>query len=210
MKPLRYLSYATIFVGSFAFAQTAPQTAPKPFSPPPATKPAAAAKPAATQKTTAPSQPVSNEPETTTASFGDWTLRCSFVENAGQRLRLCEVIQSLTLQGQSSPFAQIAIGRVGPKEPTKLTIVLPNNITLPSLVRFSIDEKDTSPMDLSWRRCLPGGCYADADLKDDMLGRWKLQSEKGQLQFDDAAGRKVTLPFSFRGLAQAVEALSKE
>jgi len=210
MKLLRSLGYATVFVGSLAFAQTSPQTNPKPFSAPPATKAATTAKPAATAKTAAQAQPVSNEPESTTANFGDWTLRCSFVENAGQRVRLCEVIQSLTLQGQTNPFLQIALGRVSPKEPTKLTVVLPNNISFPSVVRFSIDDKDTSPIDLAWRRCLPGGCYADADMKDEQIDRWKQQSEKGQLQFEDAAGRKVTLPFSFRGLTQSIDALNKE
>ena len=210
MKPLRYLSYATVFVGSFAFAQTGPQINPKPLSAPPVSKPVPTAKPLPTAKTTAQTQPVSNEPESTTASYGDWTLRCSFVENAGQRLRLCEVNQSLTLQGQASPIAQIAIGRISPKEPIKLTVVLPNNIIFPSVVRFSIDDKDSLPIDLSWRRCLPGGCYADADLKDEQISRWKQQSEKGQLQFDDAAGRKVSLPFSFRGFAQSIDALNKE
>jgi invasion protein IalB len=210
MKLLRCLGYATVFVGSLAFAQTNPQTNPKQFLAPPATKAATTAKPAATAKTAAQVQPVSNEPESTTANFGDWTLRCSFVENAGQRVRLCEVIQSLTLQGQTSPFLQIALGRVSPKEPTKLTVVLPNNISFPSVVRFSIDDKDTSPIDLAWRRCLPGGCYADADLKDEQINRWKQQSEKGQLQFEDAAGRKVALPFSFRGLTQSIDALSRE
>ena len=203
MKLLRSLGYATVFVGSLAFAQTSP----KPFSAPLATKPATTAKPTSAAKTAAQAPPVSNEPESTTANFGDWTLRCSFVENAGQRVRLCEVIQSLTLQGQTSPFLQIALGRVSPKEPTKLTVVVPNNISFPSVVRFSIDDKDTSPIDLAWRRCLPGGCYADADLKDEQIDRWKQQSEKGQLQFEDAAGRKVTLPFSFRGLSQSIDAL---
>jgi invasion protein IalB len=210
MKLLRCLGYATVFVGSLAFAQTSPQTNPKPFSTPPATKPATTAKPTSAAKTAAQAPPVSNEPESTTANFGDWTLRCSFVENAGQRVRLCEVIQSLTLQGQTNPFLQIALGRVSPKEPTKLTVVLPNNISFPSVVRFSIDDKDTSPIDLAWRRCLPGGCYADSDLKDEQIDRWKQQSEKGQLQFEDAAGRKVTLPFSFRGLTQSIDALNKQ
>ena len=77
-------------------------------------------------------------------------------------------------------------------------------------MRLSIDDKDASPIDLAWRRCLPSGCYADAGLKDEQIGRWKQQSEKGQLQFEDAAGHKVTLPFSFRGLAQSVDALDKE
>ncbi len=210
MKVLRLLCVAMALVGSLAFGQTTPPSSLKPSSPPSTTKPVTTAKPVAPAKAAAQAHPVSNEPESTAAIFGDWTLRCSYVENAGQRMKLCEVIQSLTLQGQTNPFLQIAMGRISPKEPTKLTVVVPNNISFPSTVRFSIDDKDPSPIDLAWRRCLPGGCYADAEFKDDQIGRWRQQSEKGQLQFDDGAGRKITLPFSFRGLAQSIDALNKE
>ena len=75
--------------------------------------------------------------------------------------------------------------------------------------RLAIDDKDTLPADLSWRRCLPGGCFADIEIKDDLLQRWRSQSAQGIIKFKDSAGRDVTLPFSFRGFAQALDALAK-
>ncbi|WP_271023478.1 hypothetical protein [Rhizobium sp. RCAM05973] len=58
--------------------------------------------------------PVSSEPNTTTASFGDWTLRCQRVGEAGKATRVCEVAQAMQVQGQTAPVAQIAIGRLSP------------------------------------------------------------------------------------------------
>ncbi|MGC1109538.1 MAG: invasion protein, partial [Methylovirgula sp.] len=37
------------------------------------------------------SQPVGSEPETTTATYGVWTLRCTHRQAGGASLRFCEV-----------------------------------------------------------------------------------------------------------------------
>ena len=166
----------------------------KPPAPAPASKPAAAA-------------PVSNEPTTTTASYGDWVLRCQKIEQAGLPPRVCEVAQSVQLQGQTAPIAQIAIG-APPKEGTRLTILLPNSVSFPSSVKVSTGEKDSFGIDLSWKRCLPGGCFAEAAPKDDILRNWRTQ-ESGHITFTDGTGRDVKLPFSLRGLAPALDALAK-
>jgi hypothetical protein len=42
------------------------------------------------------------------------------------------------------------------------------------------------------------------------MTRWRGQTDPGQLTFKDAAGRDQSLPLSFRGLAQALDALAKE
>lgn len=169
----------------------------------------ASPKPSATP--TASSVPVSvpSEPENTTASFGEWILRCTHAQSTTQRVKLCEVVQSILVQGQSNPIAQIALGRIGADDPIRVTSVLPNNIGFPSVVSISLDEKDTHPAELTWRRCLPGGCFADAEIKEEQLARWRGQTDKGRLSFRDGSGHEVALPFSFRGLAQALDALDK-
>jgi len=151
---------------------------------------------------------VSAEPNTTIASYGDWVLRCQRVDTAGKTARVCEVAETIQVQGQAAPIAQLAIGRLSPGEPLRITIVVPPAVTFPSSVR--VDAKNGAPLNLEWRRCLPGGCFADAVLKDDVLARWRSLSDAGQLTFKDAAGQDVTLPLSFRGLAQALDALPKE
>jgi invasion protein IalB len=151
---------------------------------------------------------VSAEPNTTIASYGDWVLRCQRVEAEGKTTRVCEAAEAIQIQGQAAPIAQLAIGRLSPGEPLRITVVVPPAVTFPSSVR--VDAKNGAPVTLEWRRCLPGGCFADAVLKDDVLARWRGLSDAGQLTFKDAAGKDVTLPLSFRGLSQALDALAKE
>lgn len=152
---------------------------------------------------------VSPDPQQTTATFGDWVLRCSRVGPEGSQQRACEVVQTLQREGQQGVVAQIAIGRVSARDPLKLTVLLPVNIALPGAVRMFVDEKDTGGVDLGWRRCIPQGCLADAEAKDDVLRRWRTLTGAGRLAFRDAANRNVILQMSFKGLAPALDALAK-
>jgi len=153
--------------------------------------------------------PVPTEPNTTIASYGDWVLRCQRIDLAGKTTRVCEVAETIQVEGQTSPIAQLAIGRMAPSDPLRATAVLPTAVSFPSNVRIS-EAKNGAPLSLEWRRCLPGGCFADSPVKDDLLARWRGQTDAGQLTFKDAAGRDQSLPLSFRGLAQALDALAKE
>ena len=173
--------------------------------PPAAAAPAVA--PAAKPADVAP--PVSSVPQSTTAVFGDWSLQCRRPE---QGPALCEVTQTLQVQGQGN-IAQIAIGHSAATDPAvkdalRIVVVLPNNITFPGPVQMSVDDKD-KPVDLAYRRCLPAGCFADTEARDEFLNRWRAQIERGRLAFRDGSGRPIVLPFSFRGLAQALDAMAK-
>jgi invasion protein IalB len=154
--------------------------------------------------------PVDAEPTTTLASFGDWTLRCQRLGNGAEVQRVCEVIQQIRAQDQQNPVAEIAIGRLKKADPLRLTVALPVNVTFSNPPGFSADGKVPEPIDLGWRKCLPGGCIADAVLKDDVLRRWKAQTGAGRITWTDAAGRELAIGVSFRGLSQALDALSKE
>lgn len=171
-----------------------------------APKPASQSAPAATPAV----QSVSSEPSSTTASFADWILRCQRVSEAAKASRVCEVAQILQSQGQQAPIAQVAIGRAGAGEPLRVTAVIPVSVAFPSVVQIFIGEKDAKPLELSWRRCVPSGCFADAPLGDDVVRQWRKASEAGRIVFRDATGRDLALPLSVRSLDQAIEALAKE
>src|ERR1700691_4787782 len=149
-------------------------------------------------------------PTSTSASFGDWVLRCQRVANGAETLHVCEVAQQIRAQDQQNPLAEVAIGRLKKSDPLLLTVVLPVNVTFPTAPSFSADAKDADPLDLGWRKCLPGGCFADVVLKDDVLQHWKAQSGNGRLTWKDAAGRDFAIGVSSNGLAQALDAFSKE
>lgn len=171
----------------------------------------AAAQPAASKPAGPPAAAaVSPEPSSTTASFGDWTLRCQRVADAGKTVRICEVAQVLQAQGQQAPIAQVALGRLANGEPVRVTAVMPVSVSFPSSVQITMGEKDAKPVELPWRRCLPTGCFAETAPGDDVLKQWRKASEPGRILFRDAAGRDLALPLSARGLDQALDALAKE
>jgi invasion protein IalB len=122
---------------------------------------------------------------------------------------VCDISQTVQAQGQQNPLLQLTFGHPVPKEPVKLTIYAPVDVSFPSVARLSIDEKDAQSAELIWRRCQPGGCVADLEIQDELLKRWRAQVGRGVIKIVDATGREVAIPFSFRGLAQALDALPR-
>ena len=59
-------------------------------------------------------------------------------------------------------------------------------------------------------RCVPSGCFADFEVKDDTLKKFRAGSGGGKLSFADAGGHEVAVPLSFKGFVQAYDALLKE
>lgn len=152
--------------------------------------------------------PVLATPERTTASFGDWTLRCETAITPAKRF--CEVVLVITLQGQSSPAAQIAIGKQAPAAANSITVALPANISIGTRPQVSIAKAGAAPLELTWQRCTPGACFASGQVSDEIINSLKGQTEPGRVQFKDAADRDLAFTLSFRGLSQALAALAKE
>lgn len=149
--------------------------------------------------------PAAAQPDNTTATFGDWLHRCQQSTNG----RSCEIAQALHVKGQQGPVALIAIGRPVKAEPIKLVVQVPPNLAFGTALRVALGEKDEGTQ-TTWLRCIPGGCFAEAVMTDDLMKRWRAFGEAGQLRYTDAANRPVTLPFSLRGFSAAVDALARE
>jgi invasion protein IalB len=145
-------------------------------------------------------------PQRTTATYEDWTVRC---ETRGTPpAKNCEMVQAVTAQGQASPVTQIAVGRATPKDAVKIVFQLPVNVWIPAGVKFTYDPK-IAPLTASFRWCVPAGCFADLDVKDDVVRRLRSATQ-GRFEFKDASQRVVAIPVSFKGFGQAFDALSKE
>jgi invasion protein IalB len=194
---------ANSVLATIAWAATlAGLSQPRAQTSPPAPRPAQS--PAAGSAAT----PVSSEPQSTTATFGDWVLRCVREAPPDRPQRVCEVAQTLEVKGQGV-VAQIALRRLSPKEPVRMTIALPPNVSLSSKVRVDVTDKDENPVELEWKRCLPGGCVAEGEVRDDLIRLWRAQTSAGQIRYAVASAQQVSLTFSFRGLAVALDNLAK-
>ena len=156
-----------------------------------------------------PAAPVTADPSVTTATYGDWTARCE-KGTGDQSQRICEAVQTVQLPNQQVAVAQIAFGHSASKDPLKLVVVLPVDVWFPSTVKVAASDKDANPVELQWRRCLPVGCFAESAASDDSAKRWHGESGQGRIIYKNGLNRDVTLPVSFRGLAQALDSLAKQ
>ncbi len=155
--------------------------------------------------------PIGPDPAVTTATYGDWVLRCQATNPAASTgpKRLCEVVQTMQMQGQQEPVAQVAFGRAQGAGDLHLVIALPVNVSFPSNVGVGLIDKDAHPFMLEWKRCIPGACFADAVTSAELITRWRATTTPGHVMFKDASARDIVLPLSFRGLAPALDALNK-
>ncbi|WP_296066596.1 invasion associated locus B family protein [uncultured Agrobacterium sp.] len=157
---------------------------------------------------------VSSEPGATTATYGNWVLQCvrAGSNSALNTQKTCEVMQSIQVQGQAQPVAQIALGRVTKDAKLQLTVVLPVNITPGKLVMVTPTDKasaaDKSGLQLSWARCIGAACFATIEPTPEFLASVR-SSQEGRLSYVDGTGQGVELPLSWNGVTQALAALEK-
>jgi invasion protein IalB len=178
--------------GMLAAGQAVAQT------PPPARPSAPPAAPAA----------VPADPAQTTATYGDWVLRCVRTGDGGTGPRACEVVQTMVVQGQQQPVAQIAIGY--DRTDLRLTLLVPPAVSFSKVPTVSAQGGAAPRFDLAWRRCLPNGCFADTVVNADLMKTVRTRTEPLQVTFRDGGERDATLPFSLRGLPASLDALAKE
>lgn len=155
----------------------------------------------------APAAGAVSQPDNTTATYGDWVLRCQ--QGVGTN-RVCEIVQTVEQQGQRGPVALVAVGRPVKGEPYKLVVQVPPNLTLGNNAGVRVSGGEKEDLLALFQRCTPAGCFGEANLSDDAFKRWRGLSEAGQLRYLDAAKREVTLPISFRGFTAATDALLRE
>ncbi len=117
--------------------------------------------------------------------------------------------QVTQVQGKNIPFSRVAIQAPVKSRPLKLIVQMPVNVSLRSPVTFQAADPDpglSAPFD----HCIPGGCFAEFELKDETLKKFLGSDGAGKVTFKDAGAHDVSIPLSFKGFRQAFEALAKE
>lgn len=154
--------------------------------------------------------PANSAPDQTTASYGDWTLRCNRRIDLTPPRRFCEMALIVQKPGEAGAQGQVAVGRVARNEPLKVTAVLPPNVALKTAPRLVTDGKDALSVELAWTRCISGACFSDASLSDEAVSKLRSRTEAGRIDYRDGTDRDASLPLSFRGFSQALDALARE
>lgn len=171
----------------------------------PAAKPAAKApaKPAAPAPAPKPAANENVEPDVTTATYGAWVLRCQKLPDR----RICEINQTLSQPGESNPFALIAVGRTGPDAPLKLIAQIPPNTALTEAPSLSVGAKTYTA---KFVRCLPGGCFIESDMSDELDKAMRTSTEPASITFKDGQDRPVKIELNLNGFTNGMVALKKE
>ena len=151
----------------------------------------------------APAAPAS-QPEMTTATYQDWLMRCA---SPAGKPKVCEVTQTIQMEGQTGAVAVLAVGKVEAGDPLRLTIQLAAGVWLPAGVKVQYNEK-SAPIELEFKRCLQG-CFAEIELDKALEQGLRTTSGPGSLTFESGARKPVTLQISFKGFSAALDASLK-
>lgn len=146
------------------------------------------------------------EPQSTSASYGDWVVSCQRLATEDGK-RICEVTQYIRVQSLKDPVALVAFGYPPGSTTLALTVMLPTNVTLEQNARAFADPFGGTGIELTWRRCIPGGCFASVAIDAEAFKKWRSSSEAGRFEYRDATGQELSLPFSMKGYNAALDAL---
>ena len=142
-------------------------------------------------------------PDRTTASYGDWVLRCD-LSNGGERV--CEVAQTIQ-DGRSQVLALLTARRGTPDGRITFTAQVGPNATVTEPARLVIE--DQAALSFAFRRCMPRGCFAEVQLPDTEATTVARRNDAAKLDFRDSEGTLVSIPVSLRGLAPSLDALRR-
>jgi invasion protein IalB len=155
-----------------------------------------------------PQSPAQNDsPQQTTATYEDWVVQCQ-MQTVQSQEKICDMAQVAQVQGKNIPFSRVAIAHPTKGQPLKLVVQVPVNVTFQN-VRIQTSDSDPG-FAAPFARCVPAGCFAEFEIKDDALRKLRTASNPGKVLFADASGRDIAIPLSFKGFSQALDALLKE
>jgi invasion protein IalB len=154
------------------------------------------------------SQGLPDAPQSTTATYFDWVVQCQTLSGLPQQ-KYCEMAQTSQVQGKNIPFSRVGLAHPIKGQPLRLVVQVPVNVTFATNVRIQTADVDPGII-APFTRCVPGGCFAEFEIKEEELRKLRAATGSGKLSFADAGGHEVSVPLSFKGFAQAFDALAKE
>ena len=142
----------------------------------------------------------------TTATYDEWTLACQ--ADPGASTKTCDIAQVAQVQGKNIPFSRVAVLHPGRTALVRLTVQVPVNVSFAARVVIALGENDPG-VAAPFARCTPGGCFADFDLKDDIVQKFRSASTQGKITYKDAGDHDIVIPLLMKGFGAAYDALAK-
>jgi invasion protein IalB len=149
---------------------------------------------------------LAQSPQKTTASYGDWTVEC--VMSQGGK-KLCALVQVQRIPGQAYFTSRTVLIPAIPNGRFSLSIQVPTNVWLPDSARLILDQTD-APFDMPFKWCVPTRCLADVILTTADIGKLRSQTKPERITYKSATQADISVPLSFKGFKDAMDALGKE
>jgi len=137
--------------------------------------------------------------------YGDWTVSCTIVFGSSEA---CGLLQVQKIKGQTA-VSQIGIGHITKSDPLKISIEITANAWMPTGVKL-ITSDNASAITAPFKWCTSTRCLADADLSDANIKTLRAQKDPGKLVYRTASQADVSIPVSFNGFTDALDALQKQ
>ncbi len=147
--------------------------------------------------------------QSTTATYSDWVLQCVNDATTPPK-KTCDISQVTQVQGKNITFSRIGIEGPVKSRPIKLIVQFPVNVSLRGPVEVQLPDAASPALSAPFDRCVPAGCFAELELKDDVLKKFNGTEGTGKVTFKDSSGHDTTVPLSFKGFHAAFDALAKE
>ena len=153
-----------------------------------------------------------NEVTTTSASYGDWLLRCEGRRIEARTVKACEVSAQATVKGEngaSGTAAILAFGRHPDKPGWQVAFQLPIIVWLPAGAKLGIG--DGAPLiEASFFACRPTLCSAGATVADSVFAPLRTAASDLAISYRAQTQQAVKVTLSVKGLPDALAALDKE
>lgn len=155
--------------------------------------------------------PAATGPTATTATYGDWVVRCAVPPGKTDAEKVCETAEGIQVQGREGLLAQVVFGRLSKDAPWRLIIQLPNGVFIPEGATFFLtadakqDDDSNAGIKATFKRCTEA-CFADVELTADQMADLKAAKGPGRIEFVDGNRQRIAIPISFAGLPGALDA----
>lgn len=153
-----------------------------------------------------------NTASTTSATYGNWLLRCESRKVETRTVKACEVSTNVTVKGEngaSGTAAIVAFGRHPDKEGWQVALQLPIIVWLPTGAKLGIG--DEAPLvDATFVACRPTLCSAGATVGDTVIARMRSATTDLTVNYRAQTQQAVKVTLPINGLSEALTALGKE
>jgi invasion protein IalB len=120
----------------------------------------------------------------------------------------CGLVQSQKLDNKSLSVSQIGIGRTTKDDPPSISVQVGPDVWMPTGVKLIAgDNVPILAATLKW--CVSTRCLADAVLSDPNIETLRGQKSPGTLAYKTASQADVSIPVSFNGFGEALDALQR-